>query len=35
MKYLDTNVIIYAIENDIKYGRKCKEILEAIQHQKL
>lgn len=35
MKYLDTNIIIYAIENDNKYGQKCKEILEAIQNQKL
>ena len=30
MKYLDTNVIIYAIENNSKYGNKCKNILEQI-----
>ena len=35
MKYLDTNVIIYAIENNSKYGNKCKNILEQIQNKKL
>ena len=31
MKYLDTNVIIYAIENHPKYGEKCKDILKAVE----
>jgi len=31
MRYLDTNVIVYAIENHPKYGKKCKEILENIE----
>ncbi len=35
MKYLDTNIIIYAIENHPKYGKKCKEILQQIQRRKL
>ncbi|MBD3155719.1 MAG: PIN domain-containing protein [Candidatus Aenigmarchaeota archaeon] len=35
MKYLDTNVIIYAIENHQKYGKKCKKILEKVQGSKL
>jgi predicted nucleic acid-binding protein len=35
MKYLDTNVIIYAIENHLKYGKKCKKILEEIESGKL
>ncbi len=35
MKYLDTNVIIYAIENDSKYGEKCKKILLDIEQKKL
>ncbi len=35
MKYLDTNIIIYAIENHPEYGKKCKEILQLIQDRKL
>jgi len=35
MIYLDTNVIIYAIENHPKYGAKCKKILEDIETGKL
>ncbi len=35
MSYLDTNVIIYAIENHPKYGKKCKQILEDIESEKL
>jgi predicted nucleic acid-binding protein len=34
MIYLDTNVIIYAIENHPKYGNKCKEILNDTQSEK-
>ena len=35
MIYLDTNVIIYAIENHPKYGSKCKEILNHIKTERL
>ena len=35
MKYLDTNVIIYAIENDSKYGKECKKILLDVERGKL
>ena len=35
MKYLDTNVIIYAIESHPKYGEKCKDILKAVEDAKL
>lgn len=35
MIYLDTNVIIYAIENHPKYGKKCRNILEDIESEKL
>ena len=35
MKYLDTNVIIYAIERHPKYGEKCKDILKAVEDTKL
>lgn len=35
MKYLDTNVIGYAIESHQKYGKSCKVILEDIQTGKL
>lgn len=35
MRYLDTNVLIYAIENHPKYGAKCKKILEDIEAGKL
>lgn len=35
MIYLDTNVIVYAIENHPKYGTACKKILEDIESRKL
>lgn len=35
MIYLDTNVIVYAIENHPKYGKACKKILEDIETRKL
>ena len=35
MKYLDTNVIIYAIESHPKYGEKCKDILKAVEDAEL
>lgn len=35
MKYLDTNVIIYAVENHPKYGAKCRKILEDLEAGKL
>ena len=35
MKYLDTNVIIYAIESHPKYGEKCKGILKAVENAEL
>jgi len=35
VKYLDTNVIIYAIERHPKYGEKCKDILKAVEDAKL
>ncbi len=35
MIYLDTNVIIYAIENHPKYGKKCRQILEDIESERL
>ena len=35
MKYLDTNIIIYAIESHPKYGEKCKTILKAIENAEL
>ena len=35
MKYLDTNVIIYAIENDPKYGKECKKILLDVEKGKI
>jgi len=31
MKYLDTNILGYAIENHPKYGQSCKKILQDIQ----
>ncbi|OGI14392.1 hypothetical protein A3K63_02035 [Candidatus Micrarchaeota archaeon RBG_16_49_10] len=34
MIYLDTNIIVYAIENHPTYGKKCKRILENIQKNK-
>jgi len=35
VKYLGTNVIIYAIESHPKYGEKCKDILKAVEDAKL
>lgn len=35
MIYLDTNVIVYAIENHPVYGNSCKKILLDIQNKKL
>lgn len=35
MKYLDANVIIYAIENHPKYGKNCKNILKAVESAEL
>jgi predicted nucleic acid-binding protein len=35
VKYLDTNVIIYAIESHPKYGEKCKDILKAVEKAEL
>jgi len=35
LKYLDTNVIIYAIESHPKYGEKCKNVLKAIESAEL
>jgi len=35
MKYLDTNIIIYAIENHPKYGKACKKILLDVESSKL
>ena len=35
MKYLDTNVIIYAIESHPKYGEKCKDVLKAVENAEL
>lgn len=32
--YFDTNVIIYAIEDNARYGKRCKEILAAIQNHR-
>ncbi len=35
MKYIDTNVIIYALEEDSKYSEKCRKILKEIEEKKL
>ena len=35
MIYLDTNVIIYAIENHPKYGKCCKRVLEDVESERL
>ncbi len=35
MRYLDTNVIVYAVENHPKYGEGCKRILQDIESEKL
>lgn len=32
MTYVDTNILIYAIENHPKYGKSCKAILEDVQN---
>ena len=35
MVYLDTNIVIYAIENHPKYGKACKKILRDIKFGEL
>lgn len=35
MIYIDTNTIVYAIENHPKYGSSCKKVLLDIQNKKL
>ncbi len=35
MIYVDTNVIVYAIENHPKFGASCKKILEDVEDRKL
>jgi len=35
VNYLDTNVIIYAIESHPKYGEKCKDLLKAVENAEL
>lgn len=35
MRYIDTNIIIYAIANDVKYGTACKRILMDLEAGKL
>ncbi len=35
MIYLDTNIIIYAIANDAKYGTACKRILLDLENGRL
>ncbi len=35
MIYVDTNVIVYAIENHPRYGASCKKILEDVQDGRL
>jgi len=35
MKYLDTNIIVYAVENHPVYGETCKEILSDIENGKI
>jgi predicted nucleic acid-binding protein len=35
MKYLDTNILIYAIENHPKYGKACKRILSDVESGKI
>lgn len=35
MIYIDTNVIVYAIENHPKYGRSCKRVLEDVEGERL
>lgn len=31
MRYLDTNILIYAIENHPEYGKQCANILKSIE----
>ena len=35
MKYIDSNIFIYAATNQEKYGRKCKQILLDIENEKI
>jgi len=35
MKYLDTNIIVYAVENHPVYGEACKEILSDVENGKI
>lgn len=35
MKYIDSNIFIYAITNHEKYGGKCKQILLDIENEKI
>src|SRR3989344_3050542 len=35
MKYIDTNIFIYAIENHPSYGKACKKILLDVQEGRL
>ena len=35
MNYLDSNILIYAVTDDHKYGLSCKKILENIQDKKI
>jgi len=35
MKYLDTSIIVYAVENHPVYGEACKEILSHVEDGKL
>jgi predicted nucleic acid-binding protein len=35
MIYLDTNIIVYAIENHPQYGRPCTAILEAVEAKRV
>jgi|SRR3989344_2410359 len=35
MKYIDTNIFIYAIENHPSYGKVCKKILLDVQEGRL
>src|SRR5271170_7710500 len=35
MKYIDTNIFIYAVENHPKYGSRCKTILKDVENSKI
>ncbi|MBI4043557.1 MAG: type II toxin-antitoxin system VapC family toxin [Candidatus Diapherotrites archaeon] len=35
MKYLDTNIFIYALENHEKYGKACAKILQDLEDGRL